>query len=76
MNGISQGKNKAQEEAQGSRRIALEQAADEAGEIRMNEDCFGEYPDNECDRETCHNMCEDVMRCIMNTPHKSESESK
>ena len=29
-----------------------------------HEDCLGEYPDNDCDRETCLNMCTDVEECL------------
>ncbi len=38
----------------------------------MSEDCLGEYPDNDCDRATCRNMCEDVEECIFKTKWAEE----
>ena len=29
----------------------------------MNEDCFGEYPTNECDKQACIEFCEDSKEC-------------
>jgi len=40
----------------------------------MNEDCLGKYPDNDCDRETCLNMCEDVEECLFKTREKEIEE--
>jgi len=38
----------------------------------MSYDCFGEYPDNECDKRTCQEFCQDVESCKEGTESGSE----
>lgn len=40
--------------------------------MSIEDSCFGEYPDNECDIEICHNMCEDVEWCIKTTKEREQ----
>ena len=39
-----------------------------------DDDCLGEYSDNDCDRETCINMCDDVQECISKTKQEEDVE--
>ena len=36
------------------------------------QDCFGDYPDNECDRSTCKDMCPDIEACKKGTESGDE----
>ena len=31
------------------------------------EDCFGYYPESECDRQSCKDMCPDIESCKKRT---------
>ena len=43
-------------------------------EEQYEESCFGSFPDNDCDRDTCMNMCDDVQECISKTKQEGDEE--
>lgn len=46
---------------------------DEAREEDEEDSCLGDYPDNDCDRELCLNLCEDVDECLTITRKREEN---